>query len=327
MKRKISHILADVLWDLWCVLSVIGIWPRFIEPRLVVTTKMDLEVKQLPKDLEGFKVLQFSDLHFHKNVPQSFLDKVVRKIKAMSPDMIVFSGDMICYSRLEDEVRLTEFLNLLKAPYGSYFVFGNHDYEKYVSFTGEGKYDVVEKKQNSFIIEGFRKMFNPRKEIRGIGEEARLTNRHAGLCTLLGKTPFEILENQTKKIKVGSTCLNVSGLGDYWLGRCDPSITFETYDKNYPGLVLSHNPDTFTQLQEWPGEMVLCGHTHGGQVNLPFLWNKFIYIENMKFVRGLVQIGDKKLYVNRGLGSHRPFRWFSPPELLLLTLKNQKADC
>ena len=88
-----------------------------------MTTKMDLGLKQLPKDLRDFKILQFSDLHFHKGVPQSFLDKIKRKIQALSPDMIVFSGDFICYSRLEDKDRLREFLNSLKAPYGNYFVF------------------------------------------------------------------------------------------------------------------------------------------------------------------------------------------------------------
>lgn len=324
MKKKLSHLIVDFLWNLWCIISIIGIWPRFIEPRLIFTTRLRLKSPQLPKTTDDIHILQFSDLHFHKGIPQKFLDKIVRKIRSISPDIIVFSGDLLCYSDLKDKKRLINFLSSLTAPFGCFFVFGNHDYEKYVSITQDGTYDVIEKQNHSFIIEGFRKLLNPPKKSQGSSKRASSVGLHKELCSLLSDTPFEILENQTRKIPIKGSFLNICGLGDLWLERCKPEKAFANYDTKYPGIVLSHNPDSFRKLKNWPGDIVLCGHTHGGQVNLPFLKNKFIHIKHSGYLKGLIHSKKKKLYINRGIGSHKPFRWFTPPELLLLSLQGNK---
>ena len=67
----------------------------------------------------------------------------------------------------------------------------------------------------------------------------------------------------------------------------------------------------------------MCGHTHGGQVNLPWFWKKFTLMENPQLKRGLVRMLDKWIYINRGVGSIMQFRWFAKPEILLLTLEMQ----
>lgn len=322
--KKRLYSFAEYLWDFWCLISVVGIWPRFIEPRLLDTSRITCPIRQLPEALHGFKIVQISDLHFHEGVPQKFLEKIVKRVNSLVPDMIVFTGDLLCYSTLKDEERLENFLKRLQAPYGCYFVPGNHDYERYVSLTNEGYYDVKIVQKSSFIVEGFRKLFSQRKQAKGVGTEALKTGHHKALLRLLRRSRFEFLENKTKKVHVGNSFLNVCGLGDYWLGRSLPDQAFSAYDDAYPGIILSHNPDTVELLQNYPGEMILSGHTHGAQVNLPWLRTKFIYLENMENIRGLRRVGNKNLYVNRGLGSHRPFRWFAMPEVLVLTLEEEK---
>lgn len=318
--------LVEILWNIWCIVSIIGVWPRFIEPRLLTTTRLKLKINNLHKDLENIKILHFSDLHFNKSTSKRFLKRICKKASLLKPDIILFSGDLLCYSRLEEETRLLHFLNSLHAPYGCFLVFGNHDYQKYASVSREGKYDLVEERKYPFIIEGFRKLFHKQAKAKGFSARVHAVDRHEEFCKLLKKTSFEILENETKKIPIGNSFLNISGLGEYCLGKCLPEKAFKEYDEKFPGLVLSHNPDSFMRLKDWPGDIVLSGHTHGGQVNLPFMRNKFIYLENKKWMRGFVQEGEKKLYVNRGVGSHSLFRWFSPPELLLLTMQNAKGN-
>ena len=106
------------------------------------------------------------------------------------------------------------------------------------------------------------------------------------------------------------------------LGRCLPEQAFSSFDKKAPGIVMAHNPDCVPALESYPGDVILCGHTHGGQINIPGIRQKFIMIENQQFTRGLHQAGEKWVYTNRGLGAVMEFRWGSPPEILNLTLEN-----
>src|ERR1700722_3581136 len=100
---KKNFYISDLLWDCWCIASVIGIWPRFIEPNLIATTKLNIKIENLPKSLEGFKILQFSDIHLHPGMADCFLKKLKDKIQGLAPDIIVFTGDFLCYSQFCDE--------------------------------------------------------------------------------------------------------------------------------------------------------------------------------------------------------------------------------
>ena len=102
-KTTNGYKLSQRLWDLWCIGSVVGIWPRFIEPNLIKTNTLNLTIPSLPEELIGFKIVQFSDLHFHSKMPDFFLNKIIKKIRKINPDLIVFTGDFLCRSVLEDK--------------------------------------------------------------------------------------------------------------------------------------------------------------------------------------------------------------------------------
>lgn len=323
MKNSIdlkSRCITDVLWDAFCVTSMIGIWPRFIEPQRLITKKLSLPVQNLPKALTGFKILQFSDLHLNSRVKKSFLKKLVATIHSLKPDLIVFTGDFLCYSVLDDRERLQKLLCEFEAPYGCYAIFGNHDYEKYVSINKEGAYDVIENNDMP-LAKVFKRLFTKTTLTKSISAKVKDISPHVVLVDTIAKTPFKLLQNKTIRISVKEAVLNLCGCDEYMLGRFKPQEAFANYDDNCPGVVLVHNPDAIPYLKEYPGDIVLSGHTHGGQVNLPWLWKKFTLLENMQFKKGLLRFNNKWVYINRGVGSVIPFRWFSPPELLLLTLE------
>lgn len=114
--------------------------------------------------------------------------------------------------------------------------------------------------------------------------------------------------------------LNICGLGEHMAGKALPQEAYKNYDTNYPGLILVHNPDAIPRLKNYPGEVILCGHTHGAQINLPWMWRRFIVLENPRYKRGLLHENQRWIYINRGVGAVMNFRWFSVPELLLLEL-------
>lgn len=319
-KKQIKHFFAHTAWDLWCIGSVVGIWPRYIEPKLLSSTHLNLIIPGLPKQLQGLRILQFSDLHLSKDTPDFFLNKLIRKIKDFSPDLIVFTGDFLCYSQIDQPERLKKLLCSMSAKYGCYAILGNHDYHSYVSVNDNGLYDLINPKAST-LKKGWKKLFKTITAKGTITPQARVTPLKQELLDLLQQTPFELLHNKTKLLHINGSCLNLCGLGEHMLGRCDPEQAFQNYDRSFQGIILAHNPDSIPSLKHYPGDLILCGHTHGGQVNLPGLYRKFMVLENMHLKRGLKRLDNKWIYINRGVGAVMPFRWFSMPEVLMLTME------
>jgi len=311
--------------DFLSIASVFGIWPRFIEPKMVTTSETTWNLEPEQAHLDNLTVVHLSDLHFHKNVSQKFLDKIVRRVCRKRPDLILFTGDFLCYAQLEDAERLKHFLQRLEAPLGCYCIFGNHDYSKYVSRNREGIYDLIPPPDPiRGVLRGLRTIFSTPRTGYGVSDAVLSIELHEELCALLSETPFELLENATVTLPIG---LNISGLGDMALGRCRPKTAFAGYNHDFPGIILSHNPDSFPRLLEYPGDWILSGHTHGEQIHFPWpkwlnrISQKLARLENREYTRGLFSVGDKKMYVNRGLGCHKPFRFCSPPEISVIRTK------
>src|SRR5581483_8919964 len=132
-----SH-FAERLWDAFCIASIIGIWPRFIEPHLLCTSHHKIYIPHLDLRMNGMIIVQISDLHMSSYLSDRYLKRILKRIKKIKPDLIVFTGDLLCYSELSDKERLFSFLAELQAPLGCFAIFGNHDYSQYVSLAEDG---------------------------------------------------------------------------------------------------------------------------------------------------------------------------------------------
>ncbi|CDZ79583.1 putative metallophosphoesterase [Candidatus Rubidus massiliensis] len=311
--------LGSLLWDAWCVLSVVGIWPRFIEPKLLQLNNNTISISNLPQSFENFKIIHLTDLHLNPKTSDNFLKKILNKVNILNPDLIVFTGDFICFGQNFDVERLNKFLSKLQAPYGKYAIYGNHDYSHFVSVNENGDYDVITKKSSS-LTKGFARLFSSIKVTGKMTTAAKNVSPHQALQDVLKKSGFKVLNNETIQIKKHDDFFNLTGLGEYMTGQCNPKLGFQSYKAKYPGIVMSHNPDSISLLNNFPGNIILSGHTHGAQVNLPIMWKKFMLAENPQLKRGLYKRGNKSIFINRGLGAVIPFRWFSLPEIVLHTL-------
>ncbi len=316
---KNSTTFIERLWDLWCIVSIVGIWPRFIEPRLLLTSYHSIPISNLPREFDGLKVCQISDLHFSALSSQNFLDRIIKRIDSLEPDLIVFTGDFLSYSMLQETERLKAFLRALEAPLGVFAIFGNHDYAEYVSLAKDGRFRRVSSHLPS-IMRGLARLFS----VNDMAESGAIVrnpiNELEDLKTLIQDAGVRLLHNETVQIGKKNALMNLTGLGDYMTGQCQPQDAFTNYNSLIPGIVLSHNPDSYDLLQHYPGDLLLFGHTHGGQVNLPYIWKRVTPIKNKVLKSGLFNIDNRYLYVNRGLGATFPFRWFAPPEIAILEL-------
>jgi len=145
-------------------------------------------------------------------------------------------------------------------------------------------------------------------------EVVRHALREAGLVELL---------NASVLVKRGAATLAVAGVGDLRFDAIDFAAALRGVPGGVPRVVLSHDPDVFAF---WPPDvrldLMLSGHTHGGQAHLPVLGPPYVPSQfGFRYLAGAVREGDRQLYVSRGLGViTAPVRWGCPPEITLLVL-------
>ncbi|MBI1912203.1 MAG: metallophosphoesterase [Deltaproteobacteria bacterium] len=132
-----------------------------------------------------------------------------------------------------------------------------------------------------------------------------------------------LLENAHRLIEKGGSALCIAGVKDFWEDSPDIALALKGVDREIPRVVLSHHPDysEFVSKQERV-DLVLSGHTHGGQVRLPFGYAPIVPSSyGQKYSGGLVQNGESQTYVSRGVGVVMiPVRINCPPELTLIRL-------
>ena len=258
-----------------------------------------IPIQDLPERLVGTVIAQLSDFHFDGlRLSDRMLARTIDQMRAISPDLIALTGDFVTHDPSPIH-ELARRLKHLPSRYGMIAVLGNHD----------------------IAVKG----------ARGVVTKA------------LEDVDIPVLWNEIAT-PMGAD-FPVVGFADYWSREFDPHV-LDRLDPAIPRLVLSHNPDTAEPLANWRADLQLSGHTHGGQVNIPFLgsgplvWKRirqrvpsrirnsipflsdrcFHVVRHWEWGQGLHRINNNWLYVNRGLGTYFPGRFFCPPELTVITL-------
>jgi uncharacterized protein len=146
---------------------------------------------------------------------------------------------------------------------------------------------------------------------------------------IIEQSGFTLLLNTSANIKLlDGSSIWIAGIDDAMLGRPDLSASMAKIPNNSYTILLSHAPDKAEEAAKFPIQMQLSGHSHGGQIQIPFYGALVTPPFAEKYVEGFYTVGRNKglsLYVNRGLGTTRlPFRFLSQPELSIFTFKNDK---
>ncbi|KAA0548195.1 metallophosphoesterase [Bacillus sp. BGMRC 2118] len=136
---------------------------------------------------------------------------------------------------------------------------------------------------------------------------------------------FTLLVNTFSPITILKEQIVVAGLDDYMLGRPDFEETLREIPENMFTIFLAHEPDVAKISQSYPVHLQLSGHSHGGQIKLPFIGPIVTPPYATDYTEGFYELGNYPLtvYVNRGLGTTRvPFRFLSKPEIAVFTLQS-----
>lgn len=249
-------------------------------------TKLAISEKviHLDRRLEGFDRLRIghlSDLHFTGQLTKDTCRFAMLKLAALAPDLIALTGDIVDYDRCLDWI--DELFLDFRAPLGCYFLLGNHE-----------------------------------RRLRDWREVPRR------LCNLgwhdLGASPATAELNGRQK----STRLILMGNERPWFDRCAEGILNSHSDHQHADCLrigLSHSPDQIEWARSQCLDLLLAGHTHGGQIRLPGIGPLVApSTYGSRFASGTFLLPPTVMHVSRGLAGVHPLRWNCLPEVSLLTI-------
>lgn len=145
------------------------------------------------------------------------------------------------------------------------------------------------------------------------------------VASALKSAGFTLLENRSVRIAFRGRTIDLVGIGDSTTSAAHPDRALKSVPPDSPALCLTHNPTIFPQLPT-TCRLTIAGHTHGGQVDLPFIGPLIVPPQiDAAFANGIARSGAKTLFVSTGIGtSHVPVRFLVPPEITLLDVKNDE---
>jgi hypothetical protein len=265
-----------------------AVYATAIEPEGLVVTRYLPQPSGWPAGRK-LSITVIADLHAGGPDMQPWhIRRIVDRASALNSDIVLLLGDFIATYRLAiphvpDPIWAAE-LARLKAPLGTWAILGNHDWW----------HDLK------------------------------------GVRSALGGVNIPILENDAVLLGPDGAKFWVAGLGDQWAFRLghgrfrgvdDLPLLMSRVTTDDPVLLMVHEPDIFTRV---PARVALtfAGHTHGGQVRVPFLWPHFVPSRyGARFAYGHIVEHDRHLIVSGGLGtSIIPVRLGVPPEILHIEL-------
>jgi uncharacterized protein len=264
----------------WARLS----YGRKVEPTWLESNRIPLAIRDLPPALDGLRIAHLTDFHGGHHLPPHYLAEVVHRTLAHEPDLIALTGDFVHkgYDHIDD---VAAALSRLRAPLGVYAVLGNHDFSV----------------RNALGLRRYRGL-------------------HQAVAAALETRGIQVLRNESVVVKKAGKPFQVAGIDDLWSGECDPSAALRGLCRHSPRLVLAHNPLTVEHLGDERCDLMLSGHTHGGQVNWPGLGRLFIGKKARRLPAGLCHHAGTPVYVNKGVGYGWRFRFNVRPEVAVFTL-------
>jgi len=252
-----------------------------------------IKINNINDELSKLNIILISDIHSGPFMDVSKMKEYVQIINSLNPDLVFIPGDLT-NSRKEEISPFVNAFRDINAKYGTYATLGNHDY-----FDNS---DYISDAVNS-------------------------------------ETPFKLLRNKSQIIKIGNTEVGIIGIDDTRDSgnNSNPilknyiSDTIRQFEESYsnnninsiPRILLCHKPYVFDDVSDQNFDLMLSGHTHGGQVVF-FKFGDFnlSFASSVnKYISGLYVNNNKSLYVSRGIGTvGLPIRFNCPPEITKIKL-------
>lgn len=295
MKKKYCFIILAIL-----VASVV--WNIYWNSTITVHTYIHAG-EDVPEDFDGFRIVQLTDVHSVRNEKQGQLiyDKTVEQ----EPDIICVTGDLVdsryyAANGVEGEALTLELLEKLVELAPVFFIYGNHEMILL---------DDPENNAFKVAVEALGVQLINNEVITCAKEKGGEEIYIAGIqdpSTLYKDYRYAYLSNNAERMEAMLDVVT-EGIGS------DEFV-----------LLLSHRPEYLELYDQYPVDLCLTGHAHGGQFRLPFIGGVYAPGQGFfpEYTVGLYETADLEMYVGTGIGnSVIPVRIFNPPEILTIILE------
>lgn len=250
----------------------------------IEVVEVDLPLPNLPDQFVGMRIVHISDLHCSRSVSGKYLQACIERINQLDADVTLLTGDYVTvdiYGRFSKKI--VDLVGNISTRYGVYACLGNHDYG-----------------------------------VDGILKIQRL-DKVDKLVEAMTDRGINVLRNQSAFLQKNGQRLWFVGLGDLWANDLEPDKAFEGIDTDHAVITLAHNPDSIKHLDRFDCGAVVCGHTHGTPLQFHRGFKNGLFNRHDHY-SGMYEVGDKKLYVNRGLGRLGRMFFNASPEITVFNL-------
>jgi uncharacterized protein len=258
-----------------------------LEPNRPRIVRQEIALRRWPARLEGFTIALLSDFHYDPYFSVHPLRSAIGMVNRLHPELIVLTGDFV------------------SMPW-----FGN----------AAAAASAAEP-----CAQLLRQMQAPHGLWAVMGNHDASTDPDR-VTSALRSSGIQVLSNQSAPIERDGARFWLGGVDDVLEGSPDLDATLHDIPADEAAVLLAHEPDYADHVARHPVDLQLSGHTHGGQVRLPFVRPLYLPGLAKKYVWGLYKIGGLTLYTNPGLGTvGLPIRWNCPPEITFLTLRRSAS--
>ena len=286
MTKKRRKIMG---WTL--IMIVLAVIYYFLPLNWISVTTHVIHLDDLPKEFDGYKIVQLSDLHNQEFGYEN--ERLIERINQIKPDIIVMTGDMLTNTREVSTngdvlIKLVESLN---QQYPIYYVTGEHE---------EGLYY---EDRNKYQIDGTKEDYEEKLSQFGV----------------------TVLNDEQVTITRQDATINVYGLKEHLSGDIQIDKRLGQSNKEEVTILLSHRPTYFDDYTKWGADLIFCGDTHGGMIRLPVIGG-ILSAEGFfpEYDGGLFRKENSVMVVSRGLGNNPiPLRINNRPEIVEVILKSK----
>jgi len=239
-----------------------------------------------PERLDGFTIAVLSDFHYDPHFSIHPIHAAIPMVNALHPDLIVLPGDFVSVPLVGDDAKGA----LAAEP----------------------------------CAEILRQLGSPYGLWAVMGNHDVATDRKF-VTHALETRNIRVLANQSQAIEVEGTRFWLAGVDDVLSRGADLTKTLRSVPTDDPIILLAHEPDFADRAAQFPIDLQISGHSHGGQIRLPLLPPLYLPRMGRKYVWGTYQVGPLPLFTTAGLGTVGvPMRLNCPPEVALLTLRHRR---
>ena len=250
--------------------------------------RVAITLERLPAIFNDFTIAHLSDFHYHPFFTAKPIARAVLLVNQLEPDHIVLTGDFVTVPLLHSSERSSLHIKTQAEPCSALLA-GLH-----------AKWGVV----------------------AILGNKSRPDSQPDVVTECLEAQRIKVLRNDAWSVEQSGARLWVVGTDDVLLRAVDLPRALRVVPPAEATILFAHEPDFADVAANYPIDLQLSGHSHGGQVRVPVIGAPVLPELARKYPWGLRRLRKMALYTNAGIGTIRlPIRWNCPPEVTLLTLK------